>query len=66
MPHRLRLTIAAQAASRKTLILRENIPGLTVKSENADLGPLKDGLRTVTVSFPAGEGYVTKTIEFAW
>ncbi len=66
MSHRLRLVIAAQAASRQTLILRENFPGLTVKTENADLGPLKDGLRTVTVSFPAGEGYVTKTIEFAW
>ena len=66
MPHRLRLVVAAQAASGQTLILRENLAGLTVKTADADLGPLKDGLRTVTVSFPAGKGYVTKTIEFAW
>ncbi len=66
VPHRLRLVIAAQAASRQTLILRQNLPGLNVKTEGADLGPLKDGLRTVTVSFPAGKGYVTRTIEFAW
>ena len=66
MPHRVRLTIAAQAASHQTLILRENLPGLNVKTEGADLGPLKDSLRTVTVSFHPGKGYVTKTVEFAW
>src|SRR5579862_3694801 len=66
IPGRLQLTIAAQASSSQTLILRENLAGLAVKTSDADIGPLKDGLRTVTVPFPPGRGYITKTVEFAW
>lgn len=66
MSDRLQLTIAAQAGSRQTLILRENVVGLAVKTQDAEMGPMKDGLRTVTVPFPPGRGYVTKTVEFAW
>ena len=66
MPKQLKLTLAAQASSRQAFILRENVPGLSVKTADAEMSPAKDGLRTVTVMFPPGQGYVTKTVHFTW
>lgn len=60
------LTLAAQALSRQTLVLRENAAKMKVHTPDAQIGQAIDGLRTVTVDFPAGEGYVTKTVTFSW
>jgi glycogen debranching enzyme len=60
------LTLAAQGLSRQTLIFRENAPNMKVRTQDAQIGAAVEGLRTVTIDFPAGEGYVTKTVTFSW
>ena len=60
------LTLAAQASSRQTVILRENAPNMKVHTQDAQIGADIDGLRTVTIDFPSGEGYVTKTVTLSW
>jgi Amylo-alpha-1,6-glucosidase len=60
------LTLAAQASSRQTVVLRENAPNKKVHTNDGQIGAAIDGLRTVTIDFPAGEGYVTKTVTFSW
>jgi hypothetical protein len=65
-PHGITLVLAAPAASRQTLLLRENVPVLKVQTQDAEIGRLQNGLRRVTVPFPTGEGYVTKTVSFSW
>ena len=62
----LNLTLAAPALSRQTILLRKNAPNLRVRTHDADIGSAKNGLRVVTVMFPAGDGYVTKTVTFSW
>jgi glycogen debranching enzyme len=64
--HRLTLTLSAQASSRQTVVLRENARGLHVHSSDAELGELRDGMRVLTVSFPPGPGYVTKSVAIDW
>lgn len=64
--HAVKLTLAAHGGSRQTLWLRENAAGLKVRSQDAEIGPLRDGLRLITVSFPAGDGYVTKDVAIGW
>ena len=64
--HGLSLTLTAQASSRQQLELRENAAGLHIQTPDAELGNPVDDLRTVTVDFPAGQGYVTKTVNFKW
>lgn len=66
MPRGLKLTLAAQAATRQTLLLRENAPDLKVQTHDAEIGSPKDGLRTVSVLFPPGKGYVSKTVTLSW
>jgi hypothetical protein len=60
------LMLAAQASSRQTLVLRENAPNMKIHTNDGQIGAAIDGLRTVTIDFPSGEGYVTKTITFSW
>jgi hypothetical protein len=67
----LQLTLAAPALSRQTLLLRENAANLKVRTQDAEIGPPKDGLRTITVLFPTDNGsvkngYVTKTVTLTW
>jgi len=64
--HSFTLTLAAQAGTEETLHLRENVPGLHVHCEQARIGDERNGLRPVTVTFPAGNGYVTQTVVFSW
>jgi hypothetical protein len=60
-PHSLTLTLAAQGSSQQTLLLKENAAGLKVRTEDGKIG---DG--ELVVSFPAGAGYVTKTVTLSW
>ena len=62
----LTLTLAAPASSRQTLLLRENAANLNLQTHDADIGPPHNGLRTVTILFPAGDGYVTRTVTLSW
>jgi len=62
----LTLTLAAPALSRQTLLMRENIPNLKVQTRDAVIGAPIDGLRTLAIPFPSGEGYVTKSVTLVW
>jgi hypothetical protein len=62
----LTLRLAGQAGTQATLTLRENAAGLRVQCIGGTMGDAKDGLRPVTVAFPAGSGSVTATVTFVW
>ncbi|MGB7169515.1 MAG: hypothetical protein WBD32_10980 [Acidobacteriaceae bacterium] len=62
----LTLTLSAPGSSTQTFSLRENAPRLHVTIDHGEAGPARDGLRPVTVQFPAGTGYVTQTVTFSW
>ena len=64
--HSLTLTLSAPGGSSQHMQLRENEAGLHLTSPDAQIGPGSDGLRPLTVDFPAGSGYVTKTVHLAW
>ena len=64
--HSLTLTLEAQAGSQQQLQLRVNRSGLRLRSDAAQLHPHPGKLQSFTVSFPPGEGYVTKTVHFSW
>jgi glycogen debranching enzyme len=61
-----KLTLAAQASSTQTLLLRENAPGIDVHAQDVKMDPAENNLRKIKVDFPAGNGYVTKTVTFTW
>jgi glycogen debranching enzyme len=63
---RITLTVSAPASSRQILLLRENTSNLNVQTQDAEIGLPKDGLRAITVRFPAGQGYVNKTVTLSW
>jgi hypothetical protein len=63
--HSITLDLAAPANSVQKLTLRINAPNLKIHSNLAL--PLKPtGLQDVTVPFPAGTGYVEKSVTFRW
>jgi len=62
----LTLTLAAQGSATRTVYVKENAPGLHLQTADANLGAAEDGMRPVTVQFPAADGYVTKTVTFRW
>jgi glycogen debranching enzyme len=63
--HSITLDLAAPANSVQKLTLRINAPNLKIHSNLAL--PLKPtGLQDVTVPFPAGTGYVEKSVTFSW
>ncbi len=62
----LTLTLAADGSSTQSLELRENARGLRVRTTDAAVGDLQNGLRPVTVQFPPGDGYAMKTVTFSW
>jgi glycogen debranching enzyme len=65
-PHSLTLTLSALASSHQTLILRQNQEGLNVVSNNASIEESQSDLKSATVDFPAGAGYLTKIVHFTW
>jgi hypothetical protein len=65
-PHSLTLTLSAPGSSTQTFSLRENAPRLHLTVDHGQAAPAHDGLRPVTVQFPAGTGYVTQTVTFSW
>jgi glycogen debranching enzyme len=60
------LTLSGIGGASYQLLLRENAANLVIHADGATLGALNHGLRPVTVEFPNGPGYVTKTITFSW
>jgi hypothetical protein len=64
--HSLTLRLSAPGASEQELTVRENtsLPKLT--AADAQLGQLEQGLRSLHVRFPAGTGYVDKTVTLSW
>ncbi len=60
------LTMQGVGGMTYQMIMRENAPGLTVRANGAELGPAERGVRSVSVAFPAGVGYSTKTVTFSW
>jgi glycogen debranching enzyme len=65
-PHQLTLTLSALASSHQTLLLRNNAVGLHIKSSTALIADKQSDLKSVTVDFPPGSGYITKTVQFSW
>lgn len=64
--HRLTLILSGMGGSTYHLKLRENAANLHVHADGAALGALDHGMRAVTVVFPKGSGYDTKTVTFSW
>jgi len=64
--HQLTLTLAAQGSSHQTLKLRENAPNLHVRGQDVTIGDSVNCLRTLTVVFPPGEGYIIRTVQISW
>jgi hypothetical protein len=62
----LTLQLAAQSGSMQTLYLRENMPQRALASKDAELSPAGAGLRTLTMHFPEGSGYASKTVTLTW
>ncbi|MFP5226856.1 MAG: hypothetical protein ACLGXA_04455, partial [Acidobacteriota bacterium] len=65
-PRSLILTLSAPGSSTQTFTVRENAPRLHLTADHATIAPAQNGLRPVTVHFPAGNGYVTQTVTFSW
>jgi hypothetical protein len=62
----LTLTLAAQGASRQNLQVKQNAAGIRLHTDDAKLGPAQDNLSNLQVTFPEGQGYVTKTVTISW
>jgi glycogen debranching enzyme len=63
---RYTLTLSGISGTTYNLQLHENTADLNVHADGATLGALNHGLRPVSVAFPKGSGYVTKTVIFSW
>jgi len=59
----LRLQLSAPANSRQTLFLRINDPKIKLKIEGAEIAA---GSNQLAIEFPAGAGYVEKTVTASW
>jgi hypothetical protein len=64
--HSLTLTLAAQASSQQTLLLKQNAAGIRIHTDDAKIEPEANGVSNLAVSFPNGSGYVTKTVTISW
>jgi glycogen debranching enzyme len=62
----LSLKLAAPGSSQQMLLLRANASNLNIQTRDAEIGAAKNDLHPVIVSFPSGEGYVSKTVTFSW
>jgi hypothetical protein len=59
----LRLLLAAPANSRQTMFLRVNDPKNHLRTDGAEASANSAQLR---IEFPAGTGYVEKTVTLSW
>ena len=64
--HSLTLRLSAPGDSEQTLTVRENSMLPKLATSDAQLGEAEQGLRSLHVRFPAGTGYVDKTVTFTW
>jgi glycogen debranching enzyme len=62
----LALKLAAPGGTTQTLSIRENLALPHLATHDAQLGDAVNGLRTLTVQFPAASGYVEKTVTLSW
>jgi glycogen debranching enzyme len=64
--HSLTLKLAAPGGTTQTISIRENLALPHLAAHDAQLGDAMNGLRTLTVPFPAAAGYVEKTVTLSW
>ncbi|HEX4065641.1 MAG TPA: hypothetical protein VHZ09_06415 [Acidobacteriaceae bacterium] len=64
--HSVTLHLSAPGDTEQTLSLRENSPLPQLATADAKLGEAQDGMRSLHVQFPAGAGYVEKTVTLTW
>jgi glycogen debranching enzyme len=62
----LTLKLAAPGGTTQTLSIRENSALPHLAAHDAQLGDPANGLRTLTVQFPAALGYTEKTVTLSW
>ena len=62
----LTLKLAAPGGTAQTLTVRENLMLPHLAARDAQLGASVNGLRTLTVQFPAGPAYVEKAVTLTW
>jgi len=65
----LTLTLSAEGSSTQTVYLRENAPGLHLRTSQGALGApdaQQNGLIPWTLAFPAGIGEVTQKVTVTW
>jgi glycogen debranching enzyme len=64
--HSLMLRLSAPGGSAQKLDVRENAPHLRLTTNDAELGPVVSGMRSMDVHFPEGAGYTEKTVTLSW
>jgi glycogen debranching enzyme len=64
--HSLTLKLAAPGGTSQTLSVRENLPLPHLATHDAQLGDPVNGIRSLTVQFPAAPGYAEKTVTLSW
>lgn len=65
--HSLTLELEGMAGTTAELGVRVNFPGIPVRANESKLSELRaDGLRSLTVTFGAGEGYQPRKISLNW
>lgn len=64
--HSLRLDLSAPGGSTQMLSIRENLPRLKVRAQDADLGTPNGDLRPLQVHFSEATGYTEKTVTLTW
>lgn len=64
--HALTLRLSAPGDTEETLTVRENSPVPNLAAADAKLGSEQDGICSLRVQFPAGTGYVDKTVTITW
>jgi glycogen debranching enzyme len=65
-PHHLTITLSALASAHQALLMRENADGLHIMSTTASIEDTHNDLKSVTVDFPTGAGYVTTSVQISW
>ncbi len=64
--HSLVLRLSAPGSSTQKIEVRENAPNIRLTTNDAGLGSLESGMRSLEVHFPEGAGYVEKTVTLSW
>ena len=64
--HSVTLRLSAPGDTEQTLTVRENGAVANLAAANAELGDARNALRPLHVEFPAGGGYLEKTVTVTW